>query len=198
MHILSILYLIKIYLPLLFLIIIFSRLFTTSKKIRKVTNYGIFFTILISFVIAIYSTALTQILWEQNFISQFLLPEHNQSYFYNYVYFHYWKSFLISFLISIAWLLFLSFLKKYSQNKLLSKDEIRLGFFTALSVGFPLFIPYLFLLLLLFLFQQLINNIILKKHQPILILSSMIISAIIIILLRDILISQPLLIVLKN
>lgn len=186
MDTLSALYLAKIYFPLSVLIIIlFCHATSRNKQKNKLIKYGLLLTIIIILLTSVYSTILTYLAWKQDPISKFLLPPYNSSYFYQYAYFHYWRPSIIAFTVSAIWVLFLFFIKKYSNDKLISKNEIHLGFFTALSVGFPLFIPYLFILFTLFLFHQLINSIIFKKHQPILISLSMIVSAITVILLGD-------------
>jgi hypothetical protein len=182
MDILSLLYLAKIYLPLSILIIILFFHIASNDKKNKFIKYGILLTAAILFSTSSYSTIATYNLWKEDPFSKFLLPSYDASYFYGYAFSHFWKSFIIILIISFFWAAFLSFLKKYYRDRLLDKSEIYLGFFTALAVGFPNFIIYIFILFAIFLFHQLIQNIILKKSQPIAISPSMIISAIIVIL----------------
>lgn len=182
MDTLSILYFAKIYLPLsLLIIILFYHLASDDKK-NKFIKYGIILTTAILLFISSYSTIATYNLWKIDPFSKFLLPPYDTAYFYGYAFSHFWRSFIITIIASFSWAIFLSLAKKYSRGRLLSKNEIYLGFFTALSVGFPNFIIYIFILLALFLFHQLIQNIIFKKSQPIKISLSMILSAIIVIL----------------
>lgn len=183
MDILSLLlYLAKIYLPLSMLaIILFCHIASNDKK-DKLIKYGILSTTAILLLISSYSTIATYNLWKADPFSKFLLPPHNMTYFYSYAFSRFWQSFIAAIIAGFFWAVFLSLAKKYSQGRLLDKNEIYLGFFTALSVGFPNFIIYIFLLFALFLFHQLIKNIMLKKSQPITISLSMILSAIIVIL----------------
>lgn len=186
MDVLSILYLIKFYLPFFILIIIlFYHLTSKNNKKNKLIKYGILLTIIIILLISVYSTILTYSIWKQDPLSKFLLPPHNSSYFYQYSYFHYWKSCIIIFIVSVAWTLFLFSVHKYSKGRMINKNEVYLGLFTALSVGFPLFISYTFILFTFFLLHQIVNNFILKKSQPIAISLSMIVSAIVVILLGN-------------
>ena len=186
MDTLSILYLAKFYLPLSILIIIlFYHITLKNNNENKLIRYGILLTITIILLISVYSTILTYFIWKQDPISKFLLPPHDSLYFYQYSYFHYWRSCVIIFIISATWTLFLFSLYRYSKGRIIDKNEIYLGLFTALSVGFPLFIPYIFILFTFFLLHQIANNFILKKSQPIAISLSMILSAIIVILLGN-------------
>jgi len=188
MDALSILYLAKFYLPLSILIIILFYHLTSknnNKNKNKLVKYGILLTVIIILLISAYSTISTYFIWKQDPLSRFLLPPYDSLYFYQYSYFHYWKSCVVIFIISATWTLFLFLLYRYSKGRIIDKNEIYLGLFIVLSVGFPLFIPYIFILFTLFLLHQITNNFILKKSQPIAISLSMIVSAIIVILLGN-------------
>jgi len=182
MDTLSILYFLKIYLPLSILIIILFYHIASNDKKDKLIKYGILLITGILLSISSYSTIATYNLWQTDPFSKFLLPPYDAAYFYGYAFSRFWQSFIVIIIISFFWAVFLSFIKKYSKGRLLSKNEIYLGFFTAIAVGFPNFIIYIFLLFAFFLFHQLTQNMIFKKSQPIAISPSMIISAIVVIL----------------
>lgn len=186
MDTLHLLYLAKIYLPLSILIIILFYHFASSDKRNKFIRYGILLTAAILVLISFYGTIATYDLWKADPFSKFLLPPYDTEYFYGYAFSHFWQSFIAAIIASFFWALFLSFVKKYSRGRLLSKNEIYLGFFTSLSVGFPNFVIYIFILFALFLLHQLINNFVLKNSRPIAISLSMILSAIIVILFGNI------------
>ncbi len=182
MDTLSLLYLAKIYPPLFILIIILFYQITSNDKKNKFIRYGIFLTIAILLSISSYSTIATYNLWKTDSFSKFLLPPYDAAYFYGYAFSRFWQSFIVIIIVSFFWAIFLFLAKKYSGDRLLSKNEVYLGFFTSLSVGFPNFIIYIFILFALFLIHQIVNNFVLKNSQPIAISLSMILSAIIVIL----------------
>jgi len=175
----------KIYLPLLILLFILIHKIKTNELKIVWIKYGIISIVTILFSISSYLTIATYSLWRTDQFSKFLLPPYHATYFYGYAFSNFWLSFFIIIIVSVFWTAFLFLVKKYSRNRLLDKNEVYLGLFTALAVGFPNFIPYVFILLILFLLQHIINFVILKNKNPIIITHSMIISAIIVILWRS-------------
>ncbi|MBW6441169.1 hypothetical protein K0B03_04050 [Patescibacteria group bacterium] len=182
METLSFLNSIKLYIPLFLLTIFFIQKIRTNEIKIKSLKFGIFSLIAIFLLISFYSTFATYNLWKIDPFSKFLLPPYEEAYFYGYAFSHFWQSFFVIILVSTSWAVFLHLARKRTQDRILDKNEVYLGFFTALSVGFPAFIPYLFILFFIFAMQQIINIIILKKTTPIIITHSMILSAIIVLI----------------
>ncbi|MDF1498120.1 MAG: hypothetical protein P1P85_02040 [Patescibacteria group bacterium] len=190
METLSFLNSIKLYIPLFLLIVFLIHKIKTNEIKIKWLKFGILSIITIFLSISSYSTIATYNLWKTDPFSKFLLPPYEEAYFYGYAFSHFWQSFFVIILVSVSWAIFLHLARKRTQNRILDKDEVYLGFFTALSVGFPAFIPYLFILFFIFSIQQIINIIILKKTDPIIITHSMILSAIIVLLYGNKIINQ--------
>lgn len=181
---------IKLYIPLSLLILVFIYKIKTNEIKIAWIKYGILSIFAVFLLISSYSTIATYNLWKIDPFSKFLLPPYNATYFYSYAFYHFWQSFLVIILVSASWAIFLLLIKKYSRNRLIDINEVYLGFFTALVVGFPAFIPYIFILFFLFSTQQIINSLILKKTNPIIITHSMILSAIIVLILGNEIINQ--------
>ncbi len=142
-------------------------------------RYGIAIMLAFFAVWGAYSTVATYNLWKAHPISRYLLPPHQAAYFFEYSFYHYWLPNIISLAISLVWATALFILYKYSKGRFLDKEEVWLGFFTALIAGWPKFIVYLVLVFGLLLVRQIIGNFILKNKSPIPLFHSLIASALI-------------------
>jgi len=142
-------------------------------------KYGVIVMLALYIVWGLYTSYANYNLWKIDPISRYLLPPHNASYIYEYSFFHYWLPNIINVAVSLVWAMALLGLYKYSKGRLLDKEDIWLGFFTALIVGWPKFIIYLVLVFGVLLVRQVIGNFILKNKNPIIISQSLIFSALI-------------------
>jgi len=142
-------------------------------------EYGTIIILALFIVWGAYSTVATFNLWKAHPISHYLLPPYQATYFFEYSFYHYWLANIVNIIVAIAWAIVLLVLYKYSKGRFLGKEEIWLGFFTALIVGWPKFIVYLALVFSLLLARQLMGNFILKNKNPIPISHSLIAGALI-------------------
>ncbi len=141
-------------------------------------KYGLLVIAAFYIVWGAYFTAATYNLWKIHPISRYLLPPHQAAYFYEYSFYHYWLPNLANLIAGVAWLVILYVLYKYSRGRFLDKEEIWLGFFTALAVGWPKFIIYLALFFGLMLARQIIDVMIFKKNKPFQVAPYLIVGAI--------------------
>lgn len=146
-------------------------------------KYGILIILALYIIWGAYSTVATYNLWKAHPISRYLLPPHQAAYFFEYSFFHYWLPNIVNAAISLVWAAVLFGLYKYSKGRFLDKEEIWLGFFTALLAGWPKFIIYLALVFGLLLIRQIFGTIILKDKNPIQVTHSLIVGTVIIAIL---------------
>jgi len=190
MEILDSLKMISFILPLVWLTVILMY-FIKNRDIKlKWIKLGIAAILVVYAAMAAYSNIATYSLWKDDPISRYLLPPHQKTYFYEYSLFHFWLSGAVSLTVSLVWGAFLFALKKHSQDRLIDKKEVWLGIFTALSVGWPKFIPYLILFFGILLAIQLYNILIKKKQSAVVVSHSMTASALIVLLLGELFIDK--------
>lgn len=183
-EVLSLLRIATFIVPLLWLTVLLVSWLRSGKINLKWVKSGIIIIIVLFVVIGAYSTVITYNLWKEDPISRYLLPPRQTMYFFKYSFFHYWLGNVLGLAISLFWALFLLLLRKYSKGSFLSKKEIWLGFFTALAVGWPSFIPYLVVSFGLLFILQLFNTFF-RKQKNVSLAHGIIISALLVLLFRD-------------
>jgi len=167
----------RFFLPLIWLIAILIYLVKNNDLNLKWIKCGTAMIITIFIILGTYSAVLTYEKWSQNQLGQFLLPPYNSAYFYRYVFFHYFLTEIIGIIAGMGWVIFLAFLRKYPKKHLISKKEIWLGFFTALFVGWPLFVIYLIFAFGFLLIFQIANDLLFKNKRSATITYFMILSS---------------------
>ncbi|MBU4338350.1 hypothetical protein KKD57_02215 [Patescibacteria group bacterium] len=180
MNIPAILNLLSFYLPLLWLFIILANYFKTHELNFKLIKYGIFVAIALFAITGAYSTIATYNAWKLDPFSRYLLPPHNPAYFYGYAYFNFWREAVVSFLAGAVWAGFLFLVKKYSGGRILDKNDVALGFFTAMIVGWPKIFAYFAIAFGLLILKGIINAVVLKDKNNIAIASSLALSALVV------------------
>jgi len=154
-----------------------------NKKINLLLLRSGIIVLMSVFILTAYlSTSLQFQAWKNDPMSQYLLPPHSPiAYFYNYAIYRFWLPYALDIMISIAWAFYLLLLCKYSNRRFLDEKEACMGFFTALIVGWPNFIIYIFLLFGLVVLRQIFNYYVLRKKELISITPYMAISAILVV-----------------
>lgn len=191
MQILSLLSIFNFILPLVWLGAILIYWAKNSEVNLKWVKCGILTVIALFVMSGAYSTVATYNLWKNDPVSRYLLPLYSGAYFYQYAFFHFWRSYAIILSIGLIWVGVLWLLYKYSRGRILGKTEIALGFFTALIAGWPNFIAYLGIIFGLMLIQGAINIFILKNKNSVAIAGSMILSAFIVAGWGDFFVKMP-------
>ena len=162
-----------------------------SKSVNiKWVKRGILAIVALFIVWGAYTTIATYNLWKNDPVSKYLLPPYQSDYFYNYAYLHFWRPNIASFISSFIWAGVLLALYKYSKGRILEKDDVFLGLFAVLAVGWPGFIVYLGVFFGLLLARQLVNIIIFKKNDSVSVTQELIFSAIIVMIAGNYLISR--------
>lgn len=180
MDIANILNILSFFVPIAWLAVILAYWLKKHEVDFKLVKYGIL-TVMALFVLeGAYGTIATYNAWKLDPISRYLLPPHQTWYFYTYAYFHFWRTDLINFLAGAAWAIFLFLIYKYSAGRVLDKNDVALGFFTALIVGWPKIFAYLAIAFGLLAAKGIINAAILKNQSNLTIASSIALSALIV------------------
>lgn len=128
-----------------------TKIKKTKIKILSKINFIFLIKTVISFriIFSFSKTILQYYLWQKNDIAQFLLPPYQSiKYFIFYSFYHFWLNTFLIVGFAVFFYCFLKMLKKFNEN-FFEKDEIELGFLTALIVGWPgiiIFIPITFLI----------------------------------------------------
>lgn len=180
MQILSILNILSFFIPIAWLAAILAFWFKNHELNFKLVKYGILTAMALFILEGAYGTIATYNAWKLDPISRYLLPPHQTWYFYAYAYFHFWRADLINFLAGTVWAIFLFLIYKYSAGRILDKNDVALGFFTALIVGWPKIFAYLALAFGLLAVKGIINTIILKNQNNLAIASSIALSALVV------------------
>jgi hypothetical protein len=180
MNIIAVLNVLFFYVPIAWLAIILAYWFKKHELNYRLIKYGIWTVVALFILQGSYMTIATYNVWKLDPLSRYLLPPHNSMYFAGYAYFHFWRSSVISLLVGIVWAGFLFLIKKYSGERILDKNDIALGFFTAMIVGWPKIFAYFALAFGLLVLKGIINAVVLKDKGNVLIASSIALSALIV------------------
>ncbi len=190
MQLIQILNILNLVIPFLFLIaILFYRLKFGEVKLRWV-KAGIFTVFALFIITGAHSTIATYDLWKMDPLSRYLLPPYEATYFYGYVFFHFWLNYAIIIMLSLAWAFILWMLSRYSQSRFLDETDIHLGFFAGLVAGWPNFTFFVAIFFGLMLLRQIIDVAIYKKNEPLRVAPYLIIGAAIAMLVGDFLINK--------
>lgn len=183
MQIFDILNFLNFFLPLFWL----AGILIYWLKHRQIKIWWVKYGILVIFALYIvwgaYATVANYNLWKAHPVSRYLLPPYQATYIYEYSFFHFWLPNSVNIAMSLIWAATLFILYKYSRGRFLGKEEIYLGLFTALLVGWPKFIIYLMLFFGMLLLCQLAGNFIFKNKSPVQVTHSLVVSAVIIAIL---------------
>ncbi len=180
MQILSILNFLNFALPLIWLIAILIYWFRFGEVNIKWIKAAIFSVVVFFAVTGAYSTVATYNLWKIDPLSRYLLPPYSPiGYFYGYAFFHYWQRYGIIIMLSLVWAFTLWAINRYSQGRFLEREDIYLGFFTGMVVGWPNFISFVAIFFGLMIGRQIVNIIIFKKNEAVQVVPYLIIGAII-------------------
>lgn len=177
MQILSILNILSFFVPIAWLAVILAHWFKNHELSFKLIKYGILTMVALYILQGSYFTIATYNAWKTDPVSRYLLPPHNSVYFYGYAYFHFWREAVASFLTGAVWAIFLFLIKKYSGERILDKNDIALGFFTAMIVGWPKIFAYLAVAFGILAIKGIVNIAILKNKSNVAIASSIALSA---------------------
>lgn len=181
MNFINILNILFFYFPLLWLVVILFSWFKTREFNFKLIKYGILIVFALYVLQGSYYTIATYNAWKMDPMSRYLLPPASPiNYFAGYAYFNFWRAFAINFLTGIIWAGFLFLIKKYSGERILDKNDVWLGFFTATIVGWPKIFAYFVLAFGLLILKGIINIVILKNKNNLAIASSIAISALVV------------------
>lgn len=180
MEFVSILNILNFTVPLLWLAVISAHWLKNREINAKLLKYGILTVMALFILEGACGTIATYNAWKLDPISRYLLPPHQAWYFYTYAYFHFWRADLVNFLAGTAWAIFLFLIYKYSAGRILDKNDVALGFFTALIVGWPKIFAYLALAFGLLAAKGIINAVILKNQNNLAIASSIALSALVV------------------
>lgn len=165
------------------LALLYGYLKNKSVNVRLLKS-GIIVLMSVFIATAYFSTSIQFQAWKNDPMSRYLLPPYvSIDYFYSYAIYRFWLPYALDIMISIAWAFFLLLLCRYSHGRFLDEKEACMGFFTALVVGWPNFIIYVFIVFSLVVIRQLFNYYILHERKLISITSYMAISAIIVLVL---------------
>lgn len=147
----------------------------------RLLKSGIIVLMSVFIATAYISTSIQFQAWKNDPMSRYLLPPYvSIDYFYSYSIYRFWLPYALDIMISITWTFFLLLLCKYSNGRFLDEKEASMGFFTALIVGWPNFIIYIFIVFGLTVIRQIFNYYFLHERKLISITSYMAISAIIV------------------
>ena len=126
-------------------------LFLTGKqkglKIQTIVKFFAAFFIFVLLKAFLKSWAQYSV-WESDARTKFLLPPHEPTYFYNYVFFRFFLEHTIALAAAFIFGGFLFLLYRLSQGAMLMKPEVFLGMFFAFLVGWPaviILVPAVFL-----------------------------------------------------
>ncbi len=144
---------------------------------------GVLFALAIFATTASFLTIATFEVWKNDPIGKSLLPPYNPTYFYGYSFFNFWLIYVFDLEVSLAWTFFLLILYKYSKKNFLDEKEIYLSLFTALIVGWPNFIIYLFVVFGLMALKQIANYCVSREKELIRLAPYMIIGSLVVIAL---------------
>ncbi len=180
MQVLSILNILSFFIPIAWLAVILVFWIKTREINFKLIKYGIFIVIALFAITGAYSTIATYYAWKAEPVSRYLLPPHQDWYFFNYAFFHFWRADIINFLTGLGWAVFLFVIYKYSSGRILDKGEVYLGFLTAMIVGWPKIFAYLAIAFGILAVRGIANFMILKNKGNLAIASSIAFSALIV------------------
>lgn len=180
MNIADILNILSFYIPIIWLAVILAYWFKRHELNYRLIKYGIWAVIALFILQGSYMTIATYNVWKLDPLSRYLLPPYNSAYFAGYAYFHFWRSSVVSLLVGAVWAGFLFLIKKYSLGRILDKEDIVLGFFTAMVVGWPKIFAYFALAFGLLILKGIINVAVLKDKSNLAIASSIALSALVV------------------
>lgn len=136
----------KIIIPPVFLFWIFLLNRRSDLKTKTIAKFFIA-AFVFAFSIAFIKSVLQFFVWKESAMTAFLLPPHNPTYFYNYVFFRFFLPELFSFAAAAIFGGTLYIIRFFSQGKALYKSEVLLGSLVAFLVGWPaviIFVPAVF------------------------------------------------------
>lgn len=175
--------------PLVFLAAILAFWIKHKTVNLKLLKIGIAITVILFIIENAYGTIVTYGLWKNDPVSRYLLPPYEKAYFYQYAYFHFWRKDVMALLASLMWAGVLLIISKYSNNRILDKSDVSLGFFTAFAAGWPGFAVYITISLGLLAAYQIINVFVFKKNGYVAITASLIASSLVVLFLGEYLIN---------
>lgn len=192
MNAVSVLNILFFSLPLFFLAAILVSWFKTRELNFKLIKYGILTVLALYILQGSYLTIATYDAWKLDPMSRYLLPPASPaSYFLGYAYFHFWREAVIGVLMGGVWAGFLFLIKKYSSERILEKNDIVFGFFTAMIVGWPKIFAYFALAFGLLVLKGIANIVIFKNQSKIAIASSIALSALVVAGFSDFIMKLP-------
>lgn len=133
--------------------------YVKNKRISSgFVQHGILILMALLFITACLKTSIQFEIWKSSPISKFILPPNQPiDRFYDYAIYRFWLPYVLDLAITLAWTFFLLLLCKYSNNRFIDMNDVYLGLFTALIVGWPNFIIYIFVIFGLLLVKQLFD-----------------------------------------
>lgn len=134
--------------------------------LKKITTLKLVYTLIgATFFYNIFLSILQYFIWQNSPFSRFFLPPYQPiSYFFGYVFLHFWLAAILTLVCSLAFYLFFKLVRKY-RHDVISQKELPLVLLVSLLVGWPNFVvllPTFFILALIF---SLINLLVFKKNN---------------------------------
>jgi len=156
-----------VFLPLAISLLILSFLFKRgSKEIPRASFLIYFLAISLSIGISLFQTFLTYFSWEKNSLSHLLLPPFTPvSYFFSYVFFHFFRPVLFNLFLSLIFLALLKIFNKIFKGRLFFEEEVYFVSLVVLISPFPTNLVLVFCSFLGGVFVSLIKRIFKRKSE---------------------------------